>query len=433
MSDRARDVADAARGEYVLYEHRSGLERHGRAESTGRAARNWLREMRDHGRAAELPRTDVLFLALESRQYATLAPARRILDDHGLQTLALTAGAAGTDLRTLHFPITRRRALMLEAAKIVAATDHSARILLGDANAEMHSHTRVRRWLRSDAARHARWATDSVAILEMTRPRVVVSADDIDARVRWVFLRAHGGGVRTIRAQFGLSADALEWTSGLAGTKAVHGPRMRRILREAGIDDRRIVEVGQPRFGPLATLAGVRDRSVLFASQPYVPAAFDSPAERVTALRAVGAGLSVAMKNGWRVGIRAHPDEHPTQLYRSLAAGGLTGGFADESRAALSDVLARYRSVVGFFSTVLVESLLAQRVVVRVRTDGSSQLAREFDRVLPPVPAAEIEVALERALDTEPLTSAMHQWLSDEFDAYPNDGRALAAEIESRI
>jgi len=350
-----------------------------------------------------------------------------------LRTLALTTGTAGTDLRSLRFPIASRRARMLEAAKIAAAADDSARVLVGDADTGTRSQTRVRRWLRSEAARHARWAIDSVAILEMTRPRVVVSADDVDARVRWLFLKAHRSGAHTIRAQFGLSADALEWTSGLAETKAVHGPRMRRILREAGIDDRRIVEIGQPRFGQLAALAGAHDRSVLFASQPYVPSAFDSPAERVTALRTVGTGLSAAIKNGWRVGIRAHPDEHPAQLHRSLAAGGLTGGFADESRAALSDVLARYRSVLGFFSTVLVESLLAHRVVVRVRTDGSSQLAREFDRVLPSVLAAEIEVALERALGREPLTNAMHQWLSDEFDAYPNDGRALAAEIESRI
>jgi len=99
----------------------------------------------------------------------------------------------------------------------------------------------------------------------------------------------------------------------------------------------------------------------------------------------------------------------------------------------LADVLGRYRVVLGFFSTVLVESMLAHRVVVRVQAGASSQLAQELDRVLPPVPATEIEVALDRAIGSEPGSNAVRSWLRDEFDAFPNDGRALAAEIESRI
>lgn len=433
MSERALDIAEAARGEYNLYEARSGLERHGLGRSAARATRNWLREARDSGNAIDLPRIDVLLLALESRQYATLAPARRILDDHGLRTLALTAGPARPDLTTLQSSLTNRPTRLREAAKIAAAADHSARILVGGADSSTRSHRRVRRWLRGEAATHARWAVDSVAILDMTQPLVIVSADDIDPRIRWLLLRAHERGARTIRTQFGLSGDALEWISGLSETKAVHGPRMRRILNGAGIDNQRIVEVGQPRFGALGALADINDRSVLFASQPYVPSAFGSPAERANALRAVGAGLSAAKTSGWRVGIRAHPDEHRGQLWRSLAEGGLKRGIADESRMGLADVLGRYRVVLGFFSTVLVESMLAHRVVVRVQAGASSQLAQELDRVLPPVPATEIEVALDRAIGSEPGSNAVRSWLRDEFDAFPNDGRALAAEIESRI
>jgi CBS domain-containing protein len=421
----AIDFAKIMRAEYLLYEsRRSSVFRGSMPWAIARGVRSALTE-RGRGHDRERERADVLFIALEERQDPTLAEARLILAERGIRTLAITAGRARGDLHSAD-DVRGRGGGALGTYDLLRASGRAA-TLLGPPP-EMTS--RVANWLRSEALRQARWSAIAGAVLATTRPTVLVGADDIDARARWFYEFAERAGVRTLRVQFGLSSDTAEWRPGIAHWKAVHGPRMHRLLEAGGVPSAQIFEVGQPRFAGLDSLALPNDRSVLFVSQPFVEGAFRTEAARRELLRSVGAVLMSIAGSGLRVGVRPHPDESPAVLATQLEHGGLRpSAYRMHIEPMAREVLSRYGTVVGMFSALLIEALLAHRRVVRIGSAAISPIAIEFDKMLLPVLFSDVPAVVEGPHVVTADLPLVKAWLRDEFGGLPNDGTALADAI----
>jgi hypothetical protein len=198
-------------------------------------------------------------------------------------------------------------------------------------------------------------AASLLSAVSRTRPAVVATYDEVGSWGRLVAEAARSAGVPSLDLPHAEAADPIGTRGATYDRMAVFGPVASDRLRQAGIADERIVEVGAPNFDELVAAAAQRRtpdaRQILVTSQ-YTAGTMTPEVKERTLRAAVAAAAPAAPCT---VVIRPHPTEHDDLLDRIAAEPAPDGVRVSVDRSGtLRDLLLRsWIMITGSSQTVL--------------------------------------------------------------------------------
>jgi hypothetical protein len=206
------------------------------------------------GIAGELAGDGIPLAVLRSGRAASMSAPQ------GLPSAPL---AAFVDVRS-GVALWRLQALL--AARTARATGSWPQIV-GDANA-----AGLRAVLSRELPRIALGAAALAGAVRVWRPRVLVAFDEVGTWARLLPAVAQADGVVSLDLPHAEAADAAAIRGAGYDRMAVYGARAAGVLRAAGVEDHRIVEIGAPRFDRLVQASrhaapAAERRKVVFAAQ----------------------------------------------------------------------------------------------------------------------------------------------------------------------
>lgn len=224
-------------------------------------------------------------------------------------------------------------------------------------------------------------------IISKVKPDIIVSGDDCDPRARVYFLMGKAKGIPSLLIQQGLTAaNAVEWLFLSVDKAAVFGNYTKRLLVRLGVEEKKLIVTGQPRFDHLVrndqkdakerVVKAIRipfgRKIILFTSQPNAPAAFFSETVRRKAIETIYR-LAAELKDAVLV-VKPHPDERSKfhhQLGKKLKQYNV---FITQKRANTQDLIKACDILITFHSTTALEAILAGKPVIIVNFFGNDKL-----------------------------------------------------------
>jgi len=156
----------------------------------------------------------------------------------------------------------------LEARRLARLTRATAgwQEIAGERAAEL------RRVMQRELSRIALGAAALSGAVRAWRPRVLVAFDEIGTWARLLPAVARAHGIASLDLPHAEAADAAAIRGASYDRMAVYGARAAEVLRAAGVDSARVVEIGAPRFDTLIEAAANRAitpdrRRIVFAAQ----------------------------------------------------------------------------------------------------------------------------------------------------------------------
>jgi len=198
---------------------------------------------------------------------------------------------------------------------------------------------------------------------------------------------AKAKNIPTLLVQQGVAAaNAVEWLFLSVDKAAIFGNYTKQLLEKLGVEAKKLVITGQPRFDHLVQNSYVdtkekltRDlgipigqRIVLFTSQPNAPAAFFSEAVRRKAIETIYR-LAAELKDAVLV-VKPHPDEKPEfhqHLERELK---LSNVFITPKRSNTQELIKACDILITFHSTTALEAILASKPVIIANFFGNDKI-----------------------------------------------------------
>jgi len=220
-------------------------------------------------------------------------------------------------------------------------------------------------------------------VINRINPNIIVGGDDCDPRARIYFLIGRNKEIPKLLIQQGFASDkSVEWLFLSVDKAAIFGNYIKRCLEKIGVDSKKLVITGQPRFDNLVKTATEREnicskysinsknKIILFTSQPNHPGAFSGESERRKAIETVY-NLINGVKDAVLI-VKPHPDEK-IQYHQSLNLSLHSGKIVLSDKCAdIHELIKACDLLITFHSTTALEAMIANKPVLIINLYGNS-------------------------------------------------------------
>jgi hypothetical protein len=230
----------------------------------------------------------------------------------------------------------------------------------------------LRRVADVEVGRIALGAAGLVSLVRRWRPAVLAAFDEVGTWARLLPAVARAHGVRSVDLPHAEAADPVAIRGAGYDVMATYGPRASAVLREAGVEEGRIAEIGAPRLDPLIARVAAEglapaEGPVVFAAQ-YVTGAMTSDLQR----GALRAAMAAAHALGAELVVVPHPAEPPGSAAALVGELSATGSQRPRVAAAgtLDDELIGARLLLTAWSNSVFEAAVAGVPAITVAPPG---------------------------------------------------------------
>ena len=219
-------------------------------------------------------------------------------------------------------------------------------------------------------------AASAYEIMESVQPSLILTGDDADQKCKLFELIGETYSIPTLVVQQGITrADYPDWQYFAGHHAAVMGSSSVKALTAQGVPSDRLTITGHPGFDQYATLSinevietrqslelSPNEIFILFASQPFLPGAFKTPAARENMIRSIlrASGNFREIK----LVIKPHPSDNVAAL-KKLCKGLNNVIFVDKSHK-ISSLIKACDVFLTMFSQTTFEALYANKPVINV-------------------------------------------------------------------
>ncbi len=222
-------------------------------------------------------------------------------------------------------------------------------------------------------------------IIDEIQPRVLVSSDVNDARMRMFGLVGRNRGIPTMELQFSIyDENSVEWQFLESESLALTGRRNKEILERLGVPTARMSITGSSRFDNIRTLETFvhenhilkpKQKSILFASQPNYFGAFATPEIRNDMIKAFV--RIFAQYPSHVLMVKPHPVENEKELRAFFQ--GLPNVIFVSKKEPIRNYIHTADAFVTFYSSSAFDALALEKPTLGLAFGGSNSNHLIFD------------------------------------------------------